>query len=66
MDDEMDIAINYAGTFHYLRPVKRLCLGLCDEDIQKWELSFLDTKWELGIKKRRELSWALVLVEARD
>lgn len=54
--DELGTEINYERNMDYLRGVKRLCFSLADDVAPERGHSFLETKWELEVtKKRREL-----------
>lgn len=55
-NDGLDTEINGARNGDYVRGVKRRCFGIGDGATQERGRSFLETKWELEItRKRREL-----------
>lgn len=57
LENELNTEINDTRNKDYLRGVKRLCVGLHDGVGQEGGHSFLETKWELEIsKKRREVT----------
>ncbi|RMJ22490.1 hypothetical protein PHISP_06646 [Aspergillus sp. HF37] len=53
LDNELNTEINDARNRDYLRGVKRLCAGLHDGVGQEGGHSFIETKWELEISRKR-------------